>query len=50
MIEDLGSNDPSTVVQLLHCTADDGVSLHERCISQEGEVLGSGDLHTEMYQ
>ena len=28
MIEDLSSNDPSTVVQPVYCTADDGVSFY----------------------
>ena len=46
MIEDLGS----TIIQLLHCTTDDGVSLHEGSISQDGELVWLGDLHTEMYQ
>eukprot|EP00731_Ephydatia_muelleri_P034559 Em0065g20a len=43
-IEDLSSNDTSTVVQLVHCTADDGVSPHKGIISQDGELVRSGDF------
>eukprot|EP00731_Ephydatia_muelleri_P029569 Em0021g92a len=43
-IEDLSSNDPSTAVQLVHCTADDGVSPHNGIISQDGELVRSGDF------
>ena len=43
-IEDLSSNDPSTVVQLFHCTAEDDVSPHEGIISQDGELVRSGDF------
>ena len=61
-IEDLSSNDTSTVVQLVHCTADDGVSPHKGIISQDGELVRSGDfielascqvwctIHKELYQ
>ena len=43
-IEDLSSNDPSTVVQLFHCTADDDVSPHKWIISQDGELVRAGDF------
>ena len=46
-IEDLSSNDPSTVVQLFHCTADDDVSPHtcKWIISQDGgELVRSRDF------
>ena len=43
-IEDLSSNDTSTVVQLVHCTVDDGVSPHNGIISQDGELVRSGDF------
>ena len=61
-IEDLSSNDPSTVLQLLHYTADDDVSPHQGIISQDGELVRSADfielascqvwctIHTEVYQ
>ena len=44
-IEDLSSNDPSTVVQLFLCTADDDVSPHKGIISQDGgELVRSRDF------
>ncbi|KAL5509475.1 hypothetical protein EMCRGX_G004858 [Ephydatia muelleri] len=43
-IEDLSSNDTSNAVQLVHCTADDGVCPHKGIISQDGELVRSGDF------
>ena len=37
-------NDLFTVVQSLQCTADDGVSPHKTVISQDDELVGSGDF------
>ena len=34
----------TTVVQLVHCTEDDGVSPHKAVISQDDEVVRSGDF------
>ena len=39
--EDLNSNDPSTVIQLVHCTADDGVSPYKGILSQDDELVRS---------
>ena len=37
-------NDLFTAVQSLQCTADDGVSPHKAVISQDDELVGSGDF------
>ena len=43
-IEELNVNNPSTVIQLVHCTADDSVSPYKGIISQDDELVRSGDF------
>ena len=43
-VEELCLNDPSTVIQLVRCTADDSVSPYKGIISQDDELVRSGDF------